>query len=58
MGDLEWPTRSQDLAIYDFSLGILQNKIWDVPQPQQPVTIQQPSAMIVRESRNMTAILI
>ena len=33
-------------------------KIWDVSQPQQPITIQQVSLTIVIESRNIPAISI
>ena len=32
------------------------DKIWGVPQPQQPITIWQPSAITVRECRNMPAV--
>ena len=39
-------------------LGICQNKIWEVPQPHQPTTVEQFSATIVPESNNISAILI
>ena len=39
-------------------LGKNQNKIWNVPQLQQPITIQQLSATIVKEYKNVPAVLI
>ena len=55
---LEWPPRTPDLAILDFFHGqeYIKNKIWDAPQPQQPVTIQRLSVTTVREGRIMWAL--
>ena len=38
--------------------GYIKNKIRDVPQSQQPITVRQLSGTTVRECRSMPAVLI
>ena len=53
LGTLEWPPRSLDMAIQNFFFwGYIKNKFSDALQPQQPITIQQLSITIMRESKN------
>ena len=49
-------TRLRNLGF--FFWGHIKNKIWDVPRPQQPITIWQLSSPTVRKCRNMPAVLI
>ena len=45
-------TRPSNLEF--FCWGYIRNKIWDPPQPQEPITIQYFSATVVRECRNVS----
>ena len=51
-GDFPWPPRSPDLTVMNFFLwSHLKQKIWDVPQNQQPTDLNQFRNTIITESR-------
>ena len=53
---LEGRPGSPDLEF--FLQEYFKNKIWDLPQQQQPITVWQLSATTMTECRNMPAVLI
>ena len=48
LGPSKWLPKSSDFNLGFFFKEYINNKIWEVPQPQQPMTIQQLFAATVR----------